>query len=150
MMNSTKNIVLGGMEHINYRYSSGEKVLCNFSIYSSSNKFWRKLLPIKFKLLSYKLSLIESNGNENRTLMSVHGIDGIGDQKYDRIDNRLKLIIPNHDFMVCFYYFVKLEVTIEVNGRKKDIFRYKRVRVDHGLVIGPTGLTRTRLQRRRI
>lgn len=82
--------------------------------------------------------------------MSVHGIDGIGDQKYDRIDNRLKLIIPNHDFMVCFYYFVKLEVTIEVNGRKKDIFRYKRVRVDHGLVIGPTGLTRTRLQRRRI
>lgn len=139
---NTKNLVLGGMD-INYKYTTGENVYCDFSIYSSSNRFMRKFLPRKFKMLSYKMSLIESNGNESRTLMSVHGIDGLGDQKYNRLDNRLRLVIPHYQFMICMYYFVKLEITIEVNGRKKDIFKYKRVRV--GMDNGGK-----RMQRRRI
>jgi len=112
---------------INKNYVSGEKVCCNFSVYSSNNMI--KIRPKKFRLLSYKLSLVQNYGINEKILMSVHGIDGIG-YYANRVDQKLKLMTPVDGIFRSMYYFIKLEICIEVNGVKKSLFRYKRVRLN--------------------
>ena len=133
VITKTRETMILGMD-VSNDYVGGEKVCCNFSVYSS-NKFMRMIVPKKFKLLSYKLSLIQNDGIKDTRLISVHGIDGIGAETMARIDKELRLMIPIYGIFRSMYYFLKLDISVEVNGTKKKIFKYQRVRLNDSIIL---------------
>ncbi len=131
------------MSGVKKNYVSGEKVFCDINV-SSQNKFMRIVRPKHLKLIFSALSLIQMdfnddsqiNGISEKTLMSVHGIYGTGVNKINKVDQKLRLMIPFDNKIRTereIKYFIKLTVDVLINGKKRRIFKFQQVKLNESI-----------------
>lgn len=131
------------MNGVKKNYVSGERVFCDISV-SSQNKFMRIARPKHLKLVFSTLSLIQMdfndesqiNGISEKTLMSVHGIYGTGVDKINKVDQKLRLMIPFDNKIRTereIKYFIKLTADVLINGKKRRIFKFQHVKLNESI-----------------